>query len=181
MRQQGIWKVIEDRVKIKQKVRKHRPTDKLLDCLINILAGGAGVVEINTRVRPDRGLQAAFGRSACADQSGVSTTLNACSQETVAQMRAALTSIYRQHSLGYRHDYTVRYQVLDVDMTGMPAGRQGQGVTKGYFAKHKNQRGRQLGRVIATQYDELVGDRLYSGKRQLIRPCRSWCKRQQRC
>lgn len=167
MREQGIWQVIEDTVKIDQKVLKHTPTDKLLDCLINILAGGDGVVEINTRVRPDRALQAAFGRSDCADQSVVSTTLNACTEETVTQMRAALATIYQQHSRGYAHDYTARYQVLDVDMTGMPAGRQGEGVTKGYFAKHKNQRGRQLGRVCATTYDELVVDRLYSGKRQL--------------
>jgi len=40
-------------------------------------------------------------------------------------------------------------------------------VTKGYFAHHKNRRGRQLGRVLATWYDEIVVDRLYTGKRQL--------------
>jgi hypothetical protein len=49
----------------------------------------------------------------------------------------------------------------------MPAGRQGQGVTKGYFPKQKNRRGRQLGRVLATWYDEILVDRLYNGKRQL--------------
>lgn len=167
MREQGVWQVIEDTVKIDQKVLKHTPSDKLLDCVINILAGGDGVVEINTRVRPDRALQAAFGRSDCADQSVVSTTLNACTGETIAQMRAALATIYQQHSRGYAHDYTSHYQVLDVDMTGMPAGRQGEGVTKGYFAKHPHQRGRQLGRVCATRYAEVVVDRLYTGKRQL--------------
>lgn len=167
LRQQGIWQEIEDTVKIKQKVVTHTPTDKLLDGLINILAGGEGVIEINTRVRPDRALQAAFGRSGCADQSGVSTTLNACTEANVGQMRGALARIYQRHSRGYGHDYAARYQVLDVDMTGMPAGRQGEGVTKGYFAKQKNQRGRQLGRVCASLYDELVVDRLYSGQRQL--------------
>lgn len=138
-----------------------------MDGLINILAGGEGVVEINTRVRPDRTLQAAFGRTACADQSGVSATLKACSEATVMQMREALARIYQRHSQGYGHDYAARYQVLDVDMTGMPAGRQGKGVTKGYFAKQKSQRGRQLGRVCASLYEELVVDRLYSGQRQL--------------
>jgi hypothetical protein len=167
MGEEGIWQVIEQTVKIDQKVLKHTPTDKLLDCLINMLAGGDGVVEINTRVRPDRALQAAFGRRGCADQSVVSTTLNACTEETVGQMRTALATIYQQHSQGYTHDYGIDYQVLDVDMTGMPAGRQGEGVTKGYFAKHPHQRGRQLGRVCATRYDEVVVDRLYTGKRQL--------------
>ena len=52
-------------------------------------------------------------------------------------------------------------------MTGLPAGRLGQGVTKGYFAQQPNRRGRQLGRVLATRYDEIVVDRLYDGKRQL--------------
>jgi len=167
LRQQGMWQAIEDTVKIKQKVMTHTPTDKLLDCLINILAGGEGVVEINPRVRPDRALQTAFGRTACADQSGVSATLNACSEATIMQMREALARIYQRHSQGYGHDYAACYQVLDVDMTGMPAGRQGEGVTKGYFAKQKNQRGRQLGRVCASLYEELVVDRLYSGQRQL--------------
>jgi hypothetical protein len=167
MGEEGIWQVIEQTVKIDQKVLKHTPTDKLLDCLINMLAGGDGVVEINTRVRPDRALQAAFGRRDCADQSVVSTTLNACTEETVGQMRTALATIYQQHSQGYTHDYGTDYPVLDVDMTGMPAGRQGEGVTKGYFAKHPHQRGRQLGRVCATRYDEVVVDRLYTGKRPL--------------
>lgn len=167
--QLGIWSVMEAQVKIKQKIRQHRPLDKLLDCFINILAGGVGVVEINTRVRPDRALQRAFGRITCADQSTISRTLDACTADTVIQMRTALTLILRQHSQAFRHDYAQTGQVLDVDMTGMPAGRQGEGVTKGYFPKQPNRRGRQLGRVLATRYDEIVVDRLYDGKRQLHR------------
>lgn len=169
MRQLGIWQVIEQHVQIHQKVIKHTPLNKLLDAFINILAGGQGLVEVNTRVRPDDGIQHAFGRDDCADQSTISETLNHCTDETVEQLRAALQTIYQTHSQGYQHDYTGGYQVLDVDMTGMPAGRQGEGVTKGYFAGQKNRRGRQLGRVVATLYDEIVVDRLYDGKRQLDR------------
>ncbi len=165
----GIWSVLQTQVKIKQKVRQHTPLDKLLDCFINILAGGVGLIEINTRVRPDRALQQAFGRTACAEQSTVNDTLNTCTPENVAQLRTALTIILRQHSQCYRHDYQKNWQLLDVDMTGLPAGRQGEGVTKGYFPKQPNRRGRQLGRVLATQYDEIVVDRLYDGKRQLHR------------
>jgi hypothetical protein len=150
--QQEIWSVIQAHVKIKQKVRKHLPLDKLLDCFINILAGGSGLVEINTRVRPDRALQQAFGRAACVEQSTVSDTLNACTPENVTQLRTALTIILRQHGQCYRHDYQKIWQLLDVDMTGLPAGRQGEGVSKGYFPKQPNRRGRQLGRVLATPY-----------------------------
>jgi len=165
--QMGIWSVIAQHVHIHQKVRQHTPSDKLLDCFLNILAGGIGVVEANTRVRPDHALQCAFGRVTCAEQSTISRTLTACTPENVTQLRTALTEILRCHSRSGRHDYTHAWQLLDVDMTGLPAGRHGEGVTKGYFANRKNRRGRQLGRVLATRYDEIVVDRLYLGKRQL--------------
>lgn len=48
-----LWPVIEAHVKVKQKVRHYTPVGKLLDAFITILAGGQGVVESNTRVRPD--------------------------------------------------------------------------------------------------------------------------------
>lgn len=169
MRRLQIWERVAKHVHIRQKVIDHTPLDKLLDAFINILAGGHGLVEVNTRVRPETMLQRAFGRVGCADQSTISDTLNACSAENVDQMRRANQEIYRRHSQGYRHDYECHWQVLDVDLTGMPAGRQGEGVTKGYFSGQKRRRGRQLGRVLATQYDEIVVEQLYSGKTQLER------------
>jgi hypothetical protein len=39
----------------------------------------------------------------------------------------------------------------------------------GYFAKQRNRRGRQLGRVLASHYGEIVVDRLFDGKTQLTR------------
>jgi len=169
MRQRQMWQVIEQHVHIKQKVIEHKPTDKMLDAFINILAGGQGLVEINGRVRPDEALQRAFGRRSCADQSTISDTFNACTEENVRQKRQALQELYRAHGQGYRHNYQQGLQVLDVDMTGLPTGRQGEGATKGYFSGKKGQRGRQLGRVLATLYDEIVTGRLYTGKIQLTR------------
>ena len=165
--QMGIWAMVEKNVAIKQKVLLHTPLDKLKDCLINILAGGTGVVETNLRVRPDRAVQVAFERQSCAEQSTISDTLNACSAENVSQMRTAIQEILRCYGSSYQHPYDTKWQLLDVDVTGMPAGRGGEGVTKGYFAGAKNRRGRQLGRVLASWYDEVVTDKLYNGKRQL--------------
>lgn len=169
IQQMGIWAMIGQQVKIQQKTVTHTPLQKLQDAFINIMAGGQGIVEVNQRVKPDAALSAAFGRQQCADQSGVSATLNACQTENVEQMRQAMRTIYRRYGAGYRHDYGRSWQLLDVDMSGMPAGRQGDGSKKGYFAKQKNKRGRQLGRVYATLYDEIVSERLYSGKTQLNR------------
>lgn len=167
MQRQGIWAVVQQHLQIKQKVRHHQPLDKLLDCFINLLAGGAGLIEINQLVRPDVALQHAFGRQTCAEQSTISDTLNACTSANVQQLRTAIQIILQQQGQSYRHDYAAAWQVLDIDTTGLPAGRLGEGVTKGYFAGRKSCRGRQLGRVVATAYDELLVDQLYEGKRQL--------------
>lgn len=169
IQQMGIWEMIDQEVKIQQKTVTHTPLEKVQDAFITIMAGGQGIVEVNQRVKPDAGLSAAFGREQCADQSGVSTTLNACQAENVAQMRRALQAIYRRYGAGYRHDYGRSWQLWDIDMSGLPAGRQSEGSEKGYFAKQKNKRGRQLGRVYATLYDEIICEQLYSGKTQLNR------------
>lgn len=163
----GMWAVIEQEVQIKQKTRQHTPHEKMLDAFISMLAGGHGLVEINTRVRPDPMVQLAFGRQRCAEQSTISDTFDACTPTNVQQLRTALKKILRQHGRCYQHDYEHQWQLLDVDMTGLLAGRQGEGVTKGYFAHQRQGRGRQLGRVLATRYEELVVERLYPGKRQL--------------
>jgi hypothetical protein len=165
----GIFKPIKERDKIRQKVLHHTPTEKLLDGLINILAGGRGLVEVNKRVRSDGALQRAFGRDGCAEQSVISDTLNAASAENVQQMQDAVAEIYRRHSAGYGHDYEQPFQVLDVDMTGQPCGKKAAFASKGHFAKQRNRRGRQLGRVLATWCEETVVDRLFDGKTQLPR------------
>ncbi len=132
-----------------------------------MLAGAHGLVEINSRLRADGALQAAFGRSRCAEQSVVQQTLDACTPENVTQLEEAMDAIYRQYSQGYQHEYRQQYQILDIDMSGMPCGLGAAFASKGYFAKQRNRRGRQLGRVLASHYDEVVVDRLFDGTVQL--------------
>ncbi len=81
-------------------------------------------------------------------------------------MQAALDEIFRQHSQSSRHNYKKRLQLLDIDMTGMPCGPKAERATKGYF-NDQSRHGRQMGRVVATEYDEVVVDRLYPGNVQL--------------
>lgn len=163
----NLFGPVRDAVHIGQKTIIHTPVQKLYDAFIAILAGAHGFVEMNKRVRSDPGVQAAFGRQGCAEQSVVQDTLDACTEANVEQMHHAMEAIYRQQSRGYRHDYTQSVQVLDADMSGMPCGKKAACATKGYFAKQRNRRGRQLGRVVATRYDEIVVDRLFEGTTQL--------------
>jgi hypothetical protein len=173
LHQLDLFGPIRDTVKIEQKTVKHSPFDKLYDAFISILAGAHGLCEINTRLRSDPALQRAFGRTACADQSVVQDTLNACTADQVVQLDQALITIYRQHSQGYAHDYQAAWQILDADLTGMPCGKKAAFASKGYFPQQRYRRGRQLGRVLASNYHEIVVDRLFNGTtylRTALRP-----------
>ncbi len=87
----------------------------------------------------------------------------------MTQVQHALDVIYQQHSQGFQHNYEAGFQLLDVDMSGLPCGPKAAFATKGYFAGQYHRRGRQLGRVLATQYEEVVVDRLFAGNVQLIK------------
>ena len=54
-------------------------------------------------------------------------------------------------------------------MSSHPCGPKATFATKGYFAGKRNRRGRQLGRVLATHYDEVVCDRTFEGTVQLTK------------
>lgn len=164
-----VFGPIRKGVQIAQKTVRHTPSDKLYDAFISILAGAHGLVEINTRLRSDQALQRAFGRTSCAEQSVVQETLDHCTAENIRQMEQAMESISRQHSQGYRHNYAHDWQVLDVDMSGIPCGPKAAFASKGYFAKQRNRRGHQLGRVLASRYGEVVLDRLFDGTTQLTK------------
>lgn len=159
----GILKTLDQHLNIQQKVITDSPLDKVTDALITILAGGEGLYEANKLVRSDRALQRSFGRERCAEQSVISETFNACTQDNVDEMTHALTEIYRQHSDGYRHDYDQAYQLLDIDLHGQPCGPKAAFATAGYFARQRDRRGRQLGRVWCSWYKEVVVDQLYPG------------------
>jgi hypothetical protein len=158
-----LLETISNHVFIKQKTIKHKPVDKLFDAFITILAGAHGLCEINTRLRSDTALQRAFGRSDCAEQSVVQESLNACSETNVSQMRQAFNEILRQYGRAFSHNYRRGGQLLDIDLTGLPCGKKAELSHKGYFAKAGIRYGRQLGRVVATLYQEAIVDQLYSG------------------
>jgi len=167
-----LFEPITQKVKIAQKVVKYRPSEKLMDAFITLLAGAQGLVEVNKRLKADPGLQRAFGRQGCAEQSVVQDTLDACTTENVAQMHQAMEAIFRRHSQTYRHDYQLNWQILDADMTGRPCGKKAKFASKGYFAKQRNRRGRQEGYVIGTWYEEIIVERLFDGKTQLNKALR---------
>jgi hypothetical protein len=119
-------------------------------------------------LRADPALQAAFGRTACAEQSVIQDTLDACTAANVTQMEQAITRIYRQHSRAAHHNLGEQELLLDAAMSGLPGGKKAALATKGYFAGAKNRRGRQLGRVLAPDVAEMVVDQLFPGHVALV-------------
>lgn len=147
LRSLKLFDIVKEHVFIKQKTVHHTPVGKLTDAFIAILAGAHGLCEINTRLRSDESLQRAFGRSSCAEQSVVQQTLNACTPRNVAEMRQAADLIFRRHSShAYRHNYRQGWQLLDIDMTGLPCSKRAELSAKGYFSTKGIRYGRQLGR-----------------------------------
>jgi hypothetical protein len=151
-------------VEIDQKTVDHSPTDKVQDCLLSIMQGAEAVYQINTLLKSDPAVTKAFGRERCADQSTIQETLSACTFTNVQQMQEALSRIFATNSRTSAHDYTKGPLILDIDITGLPCGRHLEGAQKGYFAGFKGgTTGRQLYRVSASQYDEIVYQQVCPG------------------
>lgn len=167
IRMMGLLSPIKEMVKIAQKTIKHEPIEKLQDALITILAGAHGLSEIITRLRADPALQRVFGRDSCADQSVVQATLNACTSTNAAQMMQAMDTIFQRQSLAFRHDFQSAMLMIDIDLTGLPCGKKCESAVKGYQAKAGIRWGRQMGRIIAAPYEEVIIDRLYPGNLHL--------------
>ena len=168
-----IFAPIHQQVKIPQKQVRYRPTDKLVFVTLGILSGSPTVYDLNSTLRVDRPLLAAFGYPACADQSVIQQTLNACTEVNVVQLEEAFDQIWRQHNLtvpllekAFEASAVV---TMDMDLSGQPSSKQAQQATKGYFPAKKNSYGRQLARILVPDTQEIVTERLYPG---YITPCR---------
>lgn len=83
----GFLKPVWDEIRWKMKTLDHRPTEKLQDMLVSILAGNEAIYKINTALRPDLALSAAWNRKQFAEQSTVADTLNALGPEQIGQLR----------------------------------------------------------------------------------------------
>lgn len=126
MKARGIFDQIREGVHIAQKTVKDSPQDKLIDILVTLLCGAQSLVQINTLLRADPALQRSIGRQRCSEQSVAQQTLDAATAENVEQMRGVLTTLFRQHSQAASHSFSHgNWLILDVDLTGMPEGREG--------------------------------------------------------
>lgn len=120
----GLVEVLEG-VPIPQRTRDHTPQTKLIEFLVSILMGCVHLKDISHGPHPldqDLAVAQAWSQEGWADYSGVSRTLKACTDETVAGVKEALNSVLqpfiaREVMLALRDQGTLIY---DGDLTGRP-------------------------------------------------------------
>src|SRR4030095_16668919 len=127
-----------EHVQLGGKTIDHEPHQKLLDVVVSILADFAFLKQVNPRLRPDTARAAAWGRDVFADQSTISRTLDAFTPVIVAQLRTAVERIYVREGRALHHPFDQALLFLDIDLTGLPAGRHAEASTKGHLRREKN-------------------------------------------
>ena len=136
---QALWErgdldILRNFAAISMKTCDHRPGEKLLDAFLVILAGYPSLYLLNTKLRPDPVLAKAWHRTAFADQSMVSRTLDAFTPESLAVLQAANYGYWFEHSQLATHDWR-KQLVVDLDLTPLPASKHAEASTKGYLGK----------------------------------------------
>jgi hypothetical protein len=160
----AFFRPIEEDVKIKQKVLKYTPVQKLEMLFVALLAGAKAVYQTGTTLRVDPAMQTAFGLPGCAEQSVIADTLDAATEQDVHDLRQAIETIFRQHSQAQHHDFAKEPLILDIDLSPLPASGKAEGSQRGYMGRSRSKTGRKLVRVRASQYQETVYEDVLLGR-----------------
>jgi len=123
------------------KAIRHTASEKVIEALALILAGGRATSQVDLLLRPNRLLARAWGQTEFAQQSTLADTLDALRPEDIHQMRAAFETMVTDWSASCRHDFRRGDLIVDDDLTGLPAARRAAGSQKGYFAGEKTKPG----------------------------------------
>ena len=165
LRVRKVFQPLHDMVSIPQKTVVYRPTDKLAFLVLGMLCGAETVSDIQTKVRPDRGLLAAFGYERCADASVIQQTLDAATEETVASLETALAEVRLKQGQKRQVSLETDEEILvDIDLSSLPISKRAEGSEKGYVAKKPNTYTRQLARMVCGDTQEIFTQALYRGK-----------------
>lgn len=163
MREHDLWAPIRHRVHFDRPTHCLNPVNAIYDLWVGILAGCEVASQVNTTIRADPLLARAWGREQFHEQSTIARVLDACTSLQVRQMREANEAILHWLGQAHRHDFSRSLLRVDIDLSGLPASKRAEGSTKGYFSGRRNSYGRQLVRIGATDYREVVASLLYPG------------------
>lgn len=123
-------------VQVAMKKVDFSPMDKLQHILVSMLAGCEYISEVNIKLSTEHDLARAWSCDRFAEQSILARTLDRLTLTNLDQLRQAVLDIWRPHSRTLRHDWRGLLW-LDMDLSGLPCGKQAEGSTKGYFSGKK--------------------------------------------
>lgn len=109
---------------------------KLIQVLSSILAGCEYVCEVNSRLSSERELARAWGFPRYLEQSSLALMLNQLSRMNLTQLDQVSQCIWADHSQARAHDWRGLLR-LEVDLCGLPCGKQAEDSEKGYFSGKK--------------------------------------------
>ena len=164
LRQIGFFRPLEEGFRLKQKVVKYSPVQKVAMIFVSLLAGAKAIAHSDWTLRVDPALQAAFGLPGCADQSVLADTLDAATDQDVADLRQVIEEIFRRYSQTRRHRPSQGVLTLDLDLSPLPASSQAEGSERCYMGRCRSKTGRKLVRVRAAQYQETIWEEVLPGR-----------------
>jgi len=168
---QPLWSALE----INMKVYNHTPEAKLQDVVVAIMAGCRSLAQVNTRLRPERALAAAWQRSCFAEQSNLAQTLDALNRQHIDQLRAGHLALSKQHSQLHHHDWH-QPLLLDIDATSLLASKRAEGSRKGWVSGKRNKYCRHVIRFTLAGYHESLLSLLYPGDGHAYEYCKAALK-----
>jgi len=159
----GVFKELE-KVKVPQKVVRYTPQQKLTCLAAGMLAGASTVKETDITVGTDVAVQEAFGLPACPDQSTLQDTLDAATAESVQGLRGVTEALFLHYSPAVRRLEEGKCLTVDIDLTPLPASARAEGSERGYMGRERSRTGRKLLRVRTAPEQEVLYERVVSGK-----------------
>jgi hypothetical protein len=162
LRRVGFFRPWEEGLRLKQKVVKDSPVQKLEMVVVSLLTGAKAIAHSDLTLRVDPALQAAFGLPGCAEQSVLAETLDAATDEDVADLRQVVEEAFRRYSQARRHRWS--RGVLTLDLSPLPARGLAEGSERCYMGRCRSKTGRKLVRVRAAPYQETVWEQVLPGR-----------------
>jgi hypothetical protein len=121
LQRRGFFRVLEAAIRIRQKVLKYTPAQKLQMLFVALLAGAKAVSHTGLTLRVDRALQIACGLPGCAEQLVIADTLDAATAQDMADLRQAVETLFVQYSQARQHPFEREVLTLDLDLSPLPA------------------------------------------------------------
>jgi hypothetical protein len=121
----------------KQGYHVREPRQAMRDLWVSMLAGCQSIWQINTKIRPDRLLARAWGRSEFHEQSTLARVLDGCTAGDVQELRTGGEAVYHWIGAAPNRNPAGRPMIIDIDLTGLTISREAEGSTKGYFSQKR--------------------------------------------